>query len=662
LKENVLRTLPPNSSWNPEIQRRAAKTLSRLLPRLEQRFAGQMEGDPWDAYSRRLQRHFPSLFAALTDLYGDLYDFFFHVEAILISTTQMWLERPDSLKALDALREADPRWFQSNRMVGATCYVDLFAGNLAGLREKVPYLKELGITYLHLMPLFQSPEGDNDGGYAVSNFRELDPSVGTMQELAELTHVLRYHGISLVLDFVLNHTSDEHEWARRASLGDPEYLEYYRVFDNRQLPDTYDLSMGDVFPDDHQGAFTYRSEMRKWVWTTFHNYQWDLNYENPVVLNRMIEEMLFLANQGVEVLRFDAVAFLWKQLGTDCQNLPQAHAVIRAFSAIAKIVAPAVVLKSEAIVHPEEVRKYISYDECQLSYNPELMALLWNSLATREVKLLREALIHRFQIPEECDWVNYVRCHDDIGWAFSDEDVAGVGFGPAEHRRFLTDFYTGRFPGSFARGLPFQENPRTGDARVSGMTASLVGLEKALAEHHSEDVELSIRRILLIHGIIMTIGGIPLLYLGDEIATPNDYGYQHLVSKGNDSRWVHRPKFDWSRADRRHDRSTPEGRVFAGILHLIQLRQQNLAFSRSSTEIIDTGNEHVFGFFRNHDEHSVLVLANFSESPQQIEGRHLRKLGLRRSVVDMVAGDIVTATHSLEMGGYQLMLLSRFRK
>lgn len=655
----ILRKLPPNSSWNPEIQRRAETTLIRLMPRLEQRFAGQMEPQQWDAYSRRLRKHFVSLFAALTDLYGQLYDFFFHVEAILVSITESWIVRPGDLKALDALREADPQWFQSNRMVGAMCYVDLFAGDLNGLREKVPYLKELGINYLHLMPLFESPAGENDGGYAVSSFRQVDPAVGTMDELAELTHVLRYHGISLVLDFVLNHTSDEHEWARRASQGDEEFQAYYRMFDDRTLPDAYEKSMGDVFPDDHLGAFTYRSGMRKWVWTTFHNYQWDLNYENPVVFNRMLEEMLFLANQGVEVLRFDAVAFLWKQLGTDCQNLPNAHALIRAFSAVAKIAAPAVVLKSEAIVDPDEVRKYISYDECQLSYNPQLMALLWNSLATREIKVLRHAMQQRFRIPDDCDWVNYVRCHDDIGWAFSDEDIAAVGFGPREHRRFLTDFFVGRFSGSFSRGLVFQENPRTGDARVSGMTASLVGLEKALAEHNGHDVEMAIRRILLIHGVIMTIGGIPLLYLGDEIATMNDYRFRDTPEKASDSRWVHRPGFDWERAERRYDKTTPEGRVFLGILHLIQLRQQNLAFSRSGTEIIDTGNEHILGYFRNHDEHSVLVLANFSEHPQQVEGRHLRKLGLRRTVVDMVAGDIVTATHSLEMSPYQFMVLSR---
>ena len=445
------------------------------------------------------------------------------------------------------------RWYQSHRMVGAMCYVDLFAGDLLGLREKVPYLTELGVTYLHLMPLFRVPQGDNDGGYAVSSFREVDPDLGTMEQLAELASELRHSGISLCLDFVFNHTSDEHEWARRASEGDEEFQEYYQMFPDRQIPDQFERSLTAVFPDERPGAFTYHSRIDKWIWTTFYNYQWDLNYANPVVFNRMLEEMLFLANQGVEILRLDAVAFLWKRLGTDCQNLPEAHWIIQAFNAAVRIAAPALVFKSEAIVHPDEVQKYISESECQLSYNPQLMALLWNSLATREVKLLRHAMGKRFRLPDGCDWVNYVRCHDDIGWVFCDADVQAVGFSPREHRRFLTDFFTGHFAGGFARGLPFQENRDTGDARVSGTCASLCGLEKAIEENDEYEIDLAIRRILLIHGVIMTIGGIPLIYLGDEIGTLNDLSYERDPEKLGDTRWIHRPFFDWDRAELRRD-------------------------------------------------------------------------------------------------------------
>ncbi len=644
-----------------QIMEHSEKTLSRLLPRLENRFKGHLEPEVWEDYSRRLSKNFPQLFGCLHHLYGHLYDFFFHVESILISTTELWISRNDELKALDALREMHPDWFQSNRMVGAMCYVDLYADNLTGLKERVGYLKELGITYLHLMPLFKVPEGDNDGGYAVSDYREVDPRLGTMQELSELAQLLRHHGISLCIDFVFNHTSEEHEWAQRALAGEKEFQDYYLMFPDRSQPDAFDRDMLDVFPDDHIGAFTYRNRIKKWVWTTFHNYQWDLNYQNPVVFNRMVEEMLFLANQGVEVIRLDAVAFLWKRLGTNCQNLPEAHIIIQAFSALARIAAPAIALKSEAIVHPDEVIKYISRDECSLSYNPQLMALIWNSLATRDIRILRMAMEKRFRIPNDCGWVNYIRCHDDIGWVITDEDIAAAGYEPASHRRFLSDFFVGKFEGSFSRGQPFQENPKTGDARVSGMTASLAGLEYALERDDQYEIDLAIRRILLIHGVIMTIGGIPLIYLGDEIAMLNDYEYNTFPIKTGDSRWLHRPRFDWVRSQSRDNTETAAGKVYQGMLRLTSLRKQNLAFDRAETEFIDTGNDHVFGYFRNHNEHSVLILANFSEHPQKILGQSLRRLGLRRSVVDMMAGQVITASAEITLEPYQFVVLARPR-
>ncbi len=645
-----------DAAW---LDRESAASLRRLLPRIENRFRERTDPAEWEAYGARLTRHFPRLFARLHALYGDQYDFFFHLESILASATQMWLERPAELKALDALRAADPHWYESHRMVGAMCYVDLFAGKLQDLRARIPYLSELGITYLHLMPLFDVPHGDNDGGYAVSSYRKVNPALGSMEDLADLATELRHHGISLTLDFVFNHTADEHEWAQRALAGEPEYQAYYRMFPDRELPDAYERSMPEVFTEDHPGAFTYRTRIKKWVWTTFHTYQWDLNYANPAVFNRMLEEMLFLANQGVEILRLDAVAFLWKRLGTNCQNLPEAHWIIQAFNALVAIAAPAMVFKSEAIVHPDEVSKYISVEECPLSYNPQLMALLWEALATRDVRVLRHAMQRRFATPAGCTWVNYVRCHDDIGWAFSDDDVAAVGFDPREHRRFLTRFYTGQFAGTFAHGAPFQEDLRSGDARISGTCASLAGIEQALQNGDEEGLELAIRRILLIHGVIITMGGIPLLYLGDEIATLNDYGYDRDPVKVGDSRWLHRSAFDWERAELRRDAASMPGRVYSALLRLIQLRTQNLAFTRAETEIAETGNRHVFGFFRSNDRHTVLVLANFSEAVQRLEARRLRQMGLRKTMVDLFAGRTLTATQELPIEPYQLMVLSR---
>jgi amylosucrase len=426
----------------PLLAREARRSYQRLLLFLQTTFAAQATANPqdWQSFLERLEAQFPRLFNLYYQLYHTRYDFFYHLEDLVATAGRLWLERPAALKRLDASRQADPGWFQSQQQVGGVCYVDLFGGNLQGIRQRIPYFKELGLTYLHLMPLFKVPLGENDGGYAVSSYREVNPELGSMAELTALADELRQEGISLVLDFIFNHTSDEHEWARRAQAGELDYQEYYRMFPDRRMPDAYEANMREIFPDEHAGAFTYRSDLNQWVWTTFHSYQWDLNYENPAVFNRMAEEMLSLANAGVEVLRLDAVAFIWKKLGTNCENLPEAHMLIQAFNAVARIAAPAMIFKSEAIVHPDDVVRYISPDECQISYNPLLMALLWNTLATRDVRLLALSMAQRFKLEPQCAWVNYVRCHDDIGWTFSDEDAAQLNINGYDHRRFLNQF------------------------------------------------------------------------------------------------------------------------------------------------------------------------------------------------------------------------------
>ena len=630
----------------PDIERETKRTLQRLLPRAQKELLDSISTDPhgWQEFTGRLEKHFPALFNLYLDLYGTRYDFFFHLEDLILSLARSWFARAAELRILDQAREANPLWFQSNQMLGGVCYVDLFAGDLEGLKSRIPYFQELGLTYLHLMPLFKVPAGENDGGYAVSSYREVHPPLGTMEQLASLARELRNAGISLVVDLVFNHTSDEHTWAARAKAGDEEFVDFYRIFPSRELPDRYEQTLREIFPDEHPGAFTLLSQsprsvsgrgvpegqgegqsVQHWVWTTFHSYQWDLNYANPAVFNRMAEEMLFLANQGVEVIRLDAVAFIWKEMGTNCENLPEAHKLIQAFNAVARIAAPAMLFKSEAIVHPDEVVKYVGPDECQLSYNPLLMALLWNSLATRKVRLLSQALAARFKIHSETAWVNYVRVHDDIGWTFSDEDAAILGVNGYDHRRFLNDFYRGRFEGSFARGLPFQENPKTGDCRISGTCASLAGLEKALEEDNPQQIELAIRRILLIHGVILTAGGIPLIYLGDEIGTLNDYSYRDDPAHERDSRWVHRPRADWEKYARRHDLNCIEGRVYLGLQNLIALRKAHDAFSGGDLEVVPTGNDHVLSYIRSHSGQRALMIANFSEDPQIISGHNFER-------------------------------------
>jgi amylosucrase len=642
--------------WKPK---QASKSLQRILPEVEKAFAKELQLIPegWHKFLNRLDREWQHLFTYLHQLYGWQYDFFYTLERILHSLVQFWLERPEELKSFDELREADPSWFESEKMSGGVLYVNLFSDNLAKLGDHIPYFKKLGLTYLHLMPLFAVPRGDNDGGYAVSDYRAINPDIGTMDDLYKLATKLREEGISLALDFVFNHTSDEHLWAQKAKSGDPDFMARYLTFPDRKLPDQFQKYLRDIFPTIRKGSFTWCEDMKRWVWTTFNSYQWDLNYSNPEVFRAMAEEMLFLANRGVEVLRLDAVAFIWKRLGTSCENQLEAHTIIRAFNAIAKIVAPSLLFKSEAIVQPDEVIRYIHPDECQLSYNPLLMALLWESLATRKVKLLEHSMRNRHRIPAGCQWVNYVRCHDDIGWTFDDQDARNVGIDPVGHRKFLNKFYTGDFPGSFAKGVPFQFNADTGDVRISGTLSSLAGLEDAIEKKDNELIEMAVRRINLLRSIQISIGGIPLLYVGDEWGMLNDYTYLTDPTKVNDSRWVHRSRKRWEARDDLLDQDTLEWRFFHEMVKLLNLRKQIPAFKNGGMEVIHTGNPHLFGYIRAFNSQKILIVNNFSEEPKMMDASHLAACGVKSAVADILNGEILSSFGDLILYGYQSVWL-----
>ncbi|MFJ6079416.1 alpha-amylase family glycosyl hydrolase [Pseudarthrobacter sp. NPDC092419] len=577
-------------------------------------------------FRRRLDQHFPTLRGLFHSLYGSRQDWLDQLAALVVQSARSWQERSADLKALDTERETNTGWFQSNAMLGGVCYVDRYAESLEGVRARIPYFKELGLTYLHLMPLFLAPEPHSDGGYAVSSYRQVNPKLGTMEQLKSLAAELRRNGISLVVDFIFNHTSDEHDWAQKAAAGDPEYSDYYWIFPDRTMPDAFEENVREIFPENHPGSFIQMPDGR-WVWATFHTYQWDLNYSNPDVFRAMAGEMLFLANQGVDILRMDAVAFIWKQLGTTCENLPEAHSLLQAFNSVCRLAAPSLLFKSEAIVHPDEVARYIDPAECQLSYNPLQMALIWESLATRDVSLLAQALERRHNIPDGTAWVNYVRSHDDIGWTFADEDAAELGINGFDHRRFLNSFYVNRFPGSFARGVPFQDNPKTGDCRISGTTASLCGMEVNPAE--------AVERILLAHSVPFSTGGIPLLYLGDEVAQLNDYNYAMEEGHDADSRWVHRPHYPARHYARRSDPATPEGAVFAGLKRMIAVRAATPELAGTRLVDFHTGDRAVLAYQRPGESSTVLVLANFSDSPEALPAETFA--GFSPAAVDLLS-------------------------
>ncbi|QDT04287.1 Amylosucrase [Rubripirellula lacrimiformis] len=640
-------------------------TLERLLPRLETVWqSADVSASVREEFESRLLQQWDKLFRLLHELYGNRYDFFYHLEQILLTAATAWAERPECLREVDRHRVIEPNWFESEQVVGGALYVDLFSENLGRLREHIGYFKQLGLTYLHLMPLFAVRPGNSDGGYAISNYRSVDPRLGTIEDLRLLADDLRAAGITLVLDFVFNHTSDEHLWAKKAQSGDREYQQFYNIFPDREMPDRYEATLREIFPTVRRGNFTWHDGMAKWVWTTFNNFQWDLNYHNPAVFRAMLEEMFFIASTGVDMLRLDAVAFIWKQLGTNCENLPQAHTLIQAFNVLARIATPGLLFKSEAIVHPDDVVKYIGEDECQISYNPTLMALLWESLATRQTRLLSQSLSHRHQLPENTAWVNYLRCHDDVGWTFDDKDASQVGINAYDHRRFLNHFYTGQFEGSFARGIPFQENVATGDMRIAGTLASLAGLELAIENESEHEIEMAIRRILLLHSISLSIGGIPLLYLGEEWGMLNDYDFVKDPAKAGDTRWVHRPRMKWEFLEELDDQMTSGGtslrlRIFRSLQRLITVRKMLPALAGQKMELISTGNPHLLSFVRSHDGHRLTILANFSETPQSVSGNKLRTAGYGRFFEDALAGSTFATSSDLILEPYQVLWLNR---
>ena len=610
--------------------------MPRLVPAAEDPARQRLGPVEADAFLARLEMLSQDIWEPLEQAYGAVTDVAEFAAALVLDALEAAATRPEALRLLDRRREIDPAWFQRSRMIGYVCYPGRFAGSLQGVRQHLDYLDELGVTYLHLMPLLRPRHGDNDGGYAVEDYETVDPRVGSTADLEALAGDLHARGMALCIDLVLNHTAREHEWARRAADGEQRYRDMYLIYPDRARPDAFERALPEVFPDTAPGSFT-RVPGLGWVWTTFHEYQWDLNYANPGVFRVMLGTMLRLANRGIDVLRLDAAPFLWKRMGTNCQNQPEAHLLLQAFRALTRLAAPGLLLKAEAIVSPDMLVPYLGgHDryrpECDLAYDNQLMVMLWSTLATRDVRLAELALTRRRPAPQPTAWVTYVRCHDDIGWAVSDADAASAGLDGFAHRRFLNDFYAGRFPGSFARGALFQQNILTGDARICGSAASLCGVESALAAGDDKELAMAIRRLEAMYAVAFSFGGIPLIYMGDELAMANDPQWTEDPAHSGDSRWMHRPQMDWALAARRADPGSLEGRVFAAIRGLGEARRTLLALrSGGQTELLPAGNRSVLAYRRAHPRSApFLSVTNFSDITQTVDAGIIARAGIYR--------------------------------
>lgn len=602
----------------------------------------------------RLGANFYAIHSLFYHLYGDRPDFKQQMVSLVETLATRYIERAPHLRKSDLERERDYNWFLSQKWVGMALYCDRFAGDLKGLRVKLPYLQELGVNMLHIMPILDCPPDNSDGGYAVRDFCKIDPRFGSTEDIEALAGSLKKSDMLLVLDVVVNHTSNEHEWAQRARKGEQKYQDYYYVFDDREIPDEYEKSMPEIFPATSPGNFTWDEAMGKWVMTVFHSYQWDLNYRNPAVLIEMIDIILFWANKGADILRLDAVAFLWKKIGSTCQNEREAHLLLQLMKDCCQVTAPGVLFIAEAIVSPGEVTKYFGDDainakECEIAYNATFMSLLWDAVATKNANLLNRGVKSLPDKLERATWLNYVRCHDDIGLGFDDDDARLSGYDPIQHRRFLVDYFTGKFPGSPARGLPFGENPKTGDARISGSLASLVGLETALENHDENAIDAAIKTILLLHSMILSFGGIPLLYYGDAIGMLNSLEYLADPSKRDDNRWAHRSHFDWSKAEKRHQAGTVEHRIFSALKKMIALRKKISAFADfDNRRLLAVDNINLLVFSRTDPQNSrnrVLIVGNFNVQPQPLHIGALKSDGFfqQDSMKDLCSGMRIAA-------------------
>ena len=588
-------------------------------------------------YRRRFDRHLDEL----RWLYMELYDNGSMFAELCDRLHDFYEERAGDLKKKDGEREKRPDWYKGNDMLGMMLYIDNFAGNLQGVQKKLSYIKRCNVNYIHLMPFLDTPKGRSDGGYAVADFRKVQPALGTMEDLESLTAACRKEGISVCMDFVMNHTSEDHEWAKRARAGEGEYMSRYFFFDSEAIPAEYETTVPQVFPTTAPGNFTYLADAGHYVMTSFYPYQWDLNYKNPRVFNEMMYNFLFLANKGIDIMRIDAVPYIWKELHTQCRNLKQVHTIVRMMRMISEIVCPGVLLLGEVVMEPEKVVPYfgtLEKPECHMLYNVTTMATTWHTVATRDVRLLKRQLDIVNGLPKEYLFLNYLRCHDDIGWGLDYDTLRQWGFEERSHKQYLNDYFQGLGGDSGSRGELYNADPVSGDARFCGTTASMCGVEKAGFEQDEEAMKQAVRLDVMLHAYMFMQSGIPVLYSGDEIGQVNDYSYKEDSDKAADSRYLHRGKLDWTLTEQISDEESVTGQIFGQLDRLEKIRSAGKVFAaQADARTVETEDTNVLCISRSCEGEEILGVFNFSEYNKEVS-----LCSVTGEYMDMLTGDDVS--------------------
>lgn len=596
-------------------------------------------------FEKRLKKHHDELKWLYMELYGND-DMFFELCSRM---QQFYEERSNALKTRDREKETDPEWFRKKEMLGMMLYIDNFAGTIRGVEKKLDYIQDCNVNCIHLMPFLDVTKGKSDGGYAVKDFRKVREDLGTMEDLETLTKKCHEKGMNVCMDFVMNHTSEDHEWAVKARKGEGEYMSRYFFFDNPVIPERYEQTVPQVFPTTAPGNFTYLPELDHYVMTTFYPYQWDLNYGNPRVFNEMMYNFLYFANIGMDIIRIDAVPYIWKEMGTPCRNLKQVHTIVRMMRMIGEIVCPATILLGEVVMEPEKVAPYfgtVEKPECHMLYNVTTMATIWHSLAAQDTSLLKKQLDTVCALPGEYTFLNYLRCHDDIGWGLDFDFLKGQGMEEIPHKRYLNDYYTGKFPGSVSRGELYNDDPVTQDARFCGTTASMCGIESAGFEQDEEKMKAAIRLDIMLHAYMLMQSGIPMLYSGDEIGQVNDYTYKEDPDKCADSRYIHRGVFRWDFAKKRKNKGTVEGQIFQSLDYLEKLRKQEKVFDADAkVYTYETWQQGIICVVREKAGTKMIGVFNFAKEPRTVS------VYPEESGKDMISGSAVEMDQIL-VGGH----------
>lgn len=589
-------------------------------------------------------RHWAVAASALRQLYGRRPGYDAWLRELQTGVQHWRARRRPALRDIDQARGGSRAWIQGPEQVGYSFYVDRFAGDLTGVIDRVPYLRELGVTYVHPLPLLRARQGDSDGGFAVADFRQVEPRLGAVEDLERLARSLHEQGMALVLDVVCNHTAAEHPWAQSARAGDVEHQAYYHVIKTKDEVDALEAHLPEVFPNTCPGNFTWSPEIGGWVWTSFHNYQWDLNYSNPKVFEEMLDNLLFLTDLGVDGFRLDSTAFLWKRAGTACRNQPECHLILQAWRALVSMVAPSVVFTAEAIEQMETVLPFFGSaqaPECDLAYSNGVMAALWASLALEDATPVRDLIAAAAAKPANGVWLNYVRCHDDLIWSALTPEV------PTVVQRAVSAFFCGEAPDSYASGEPFQ-TLGAGVASTNGMAADLCGVNTGGA---------GLDRLMLLYSVCYALDGVPTIYMGDEIALGNNAAYRADPAQASDGRWLHRPRMDWPRAEERHRPQRTAGAMFQRLQLLAKLRKGAPGFAAGHPALpmgrSDSGA--VLAFARGGRD-GVVCVANFSAETLRLA---TTTLGAPENWNDLIASE--TGAASISLLPYQVRWLVEAR-